>query len=219
MKSRDSLAGLFDLDGVVLDSISSIFMATRDVLSESGVPFARLPSLQSFLSHFSMPGYHYYRGFGVTVSDEELDRQFLRVFPFYEAIVEPYPGMPQTIEKLRSQGVMTAIVSSGSLERVEQRLAQFGLRGLFDAVYAGAANKTASIKDCCQRFGCAPEQTFFIGDIQSDMRDGRAAGVVPIGFAAGYPFMMPVLQAAGAHLCVHEPEELLAAISKVLTES
>lgn len=220
VKSRDGLAVLFDLDGVVLDSIWSIWMATREVLSQGGVPLGRLPDLQSFLSHFSMPGHYYYRGFGVTTSDEQLDRQFLEALPFYEAVVESYPEMPETIEKLRAQaGAATAIVSAGSLERVEQKLTKFGLRGLFDAVYAGAANKTASIKDCCRRFDRAPARTFFVGDIQSDMRDGRAAGIVPIGFAAGYPFMPAVLVAAGAAAWVHEPEDLLTTIPEVLNES
>ncbi|MBI2100741.1 MAG: HAD hydrolase-like protein [Candidatus Vogelbacteria bacterium] len=209
MAKNNGAAVLFDLDGVVIDSIWSIWMATRDLLEEAGVPFARLPDFRSFLSSFSMPGHHYYRNYGVMASFEELARRFLQIIPLYEAIVEPYSGMPQTIETLRSRGVRTAIVSAGNPERVEQKLARFGLRGLFDAVYADPAGKTASIKDCCAQFNCAPQRTFFVGDLQSDMRDGRAAGVISLGFVADYPFMVPVLTRAGAAVCFREPAELL----------
>lgn len=219
MAKNNGCAALFDLDGVVIDSIESIWMATRDLLEEGGVSFFDLPDLTHFLKVFSVPGIDFCRSYGIEQSAEELINRFLEIAPSYELLDEPYLGMERVITELRARGWATAIVSASQPAGVGGKLKKFGLAELFDAVYAGEEDKTSAIGICCSQLGCSPSRTCFIGDLKSDMRDGRAASVIPIGFAAGRGFMVPVLQAAGARICVHEPEELLVVIPEVLAES
>ncbi|MBI2097938.1 MAG: HAD family hydrolase [Candidatus Vogelbacteria bacterium] len=218
MADRNGRGVFFDLDGVVLDSIGAIWRTTREVLFAVGVPEARLPDVECFLTTFAMPCASFYRAYGVTSSPAELDDLFFRIIPCYEEVVEPYWGIRPTVERLRTFGFRTAIVSSGRPERIEAKLSKFDLRGLFDAVYAGAAIKTESLRAASADFGLPPERACFVGDLSSDMRDARAAGILPIGFAADYPFMPPVLVTAGAVAWVHELEDLPSVITGLLSQ-
>lgn len=216
MRRTNGRGVIFDLDGVVIDSIWSIWRATRDLLDENGVEFFCLPSFDEFLGAFSMPNDEFYQSYGLMIPSAKLDRRFLEIIPNYESLIEPYPGMPEVLTAFRQSGFPLAIASAGNPERVMGKLKRFSLTGLFDAVYAGAPNKTVLLKTVCRDLGLVPARTCFVGDIKSDMRDGYAAGLIPIGFAAGYDFMTPILQAAGARQCVHEPEELLALTRSIL---
>ncbi|MEK7208807.1 MAG: HAD hydrolase-like protein [Patescibacteria group bacterium] len=211
MKPSNRLV-LFDFDGVVVDSVSSVYLTVIDILEEAGVLAGNLPDFQTFLQTVSLPPDGFYHRYGINWS-AELSTQFWDIMPLYEALDGEYLGMRPMVAELRRRGFRTAIVSGGQSVYVNRRLDQLCLRGLFDAVYTGAADKTEVLNLVCRRLTATPERTHFIGDFQSDMRDGCAAGVIPIGFTGGHDFMIPVLTAAGAQVCVDEPEELLAIIS------
>ena len=212
MKPNGRPLALFDFDGVIWDSIDSIFLATRELLEEGGVPLTDLPDFSTFLKRISLPSANFFRAYGINWSQTELDKQFLEILSLYAPLDDAYLGMASVIERLRRRGLATAIVSGASSAYINCRLDGSGWCGLFNAVYAGVENKTEALSACCRQFGARAAETCFVGDFKSDMRAGRGAGVRPIGFTGGCDFMIPVLKAAGAEVCVDEPEELLEVI-------
>src|SRR3989344_5747127 len=114
MKPNGRPLALFDFDGVLWDSIDSIFLATRELLEEGGVPLTDLPDFSTFLRRISLPSADFFRAYGINWSQTELDKQFLEILSLYASLDDAYLGMASVIERLRRRGLARAVASGAS---------------------------------------------------------------------------------------------------------
>ncbi len=198
---------IFDMDGVVIDSINEYFITLRSTLEEFGVPMAMLPTFRTFLESFSNPPQPFYSQFGVAWLEAEKVFRTLAEIHFRTEVL--YSGVVEAIKSLRSVGYKTAIVSSGYSDVVKRRLQCFNLTKLFDIVVTDKFNKAQVLRSCAQILLCPSHLTYFVGGLWSDMRDARLAEIRGVGFSAGHGFMRPVLINAGAEMCVDTHEQLV----------
>jgi len=129
--------------------------------------------------------------------------------------VDAFPGSVSWVEKLRSEGVLTAVVSSSSNARAV--LGAAGIEGLFDVTVDGAEVARLGLRGkpapdgflaAAGRLGVLPHGAVVVEDALAGVAAGRAGafGLV-IGVARGAA--PAALLAAGADIVVDDLGELM----------
>lgn len=98
-----------------------------------------------------------------------------------------YPGVRDTLEKLRSRGVRLFMASNCSLMGIDNFLAFTGLGPFFeDTVTQGhtGLDKASNIRLLVRRHGLS--DTAYVGDIEADLRQARLAGVPFVWASYGF---------------------------------
>lgn len=114
-----------------------------------------------------------------------------------------YPGVIETLEHFRS--VPLAVISNKTTEFVRPVLEQLGIAAYFTTVIgadAGLLLKPApdSIRRVMAVSGAPKERTVMVGDGTTDIRAGRAAGVITCAVTYGYRPEEELLQAGPDHI-------------------
>ena len=98
-------------------------------------------------------------------------------------VLKPYPGVKQTLGKLRKRGLKLCIVTDAPRNKTWQRLAVTGLADEFDVVIT--KDDTGQLKPSplpfkalLKRIKLAPSSVLFLGDNpERDIKGARAAGM------------------------------------------
>lgn len=180
---------IFDLDGTLLDTSPGIFNSVR--FAEKQMGFEPIPDdqLQAFVGP---PPKEMYKKFHQI--DEEtaakataFHRQYSREKAIYEAAL--YPGMIETLEKLKQQGYKLAVATLKGQKIAETVLQIYQMAGLFDAI-VGMDEAESFTK--CKTIRVAIQQTntigsvLMVGDSEYDYVGACEAGVDFVGAIYGF---------------------------------
>ena len=181
---------VFDLDGVLIDSISNMKMSWGIVQLKHkiDIPFSE------YEKHIGKP-------FGDILTAIGIDEGHNRIKLTYDEAsiqgdeVKIYPGVIKTLKELKKQGSKIAICTSKDIKRVHHVISSLILDGdklpKFDWVCApkkGLRGKPSpdqllnTIAFCNED----PKDTVYIGDMQSDYETAQRAGVDFIHANYGY---------------------------------
>lgn len=208
---------MFDLDGTLLDTVESIAYIANKVLAKYDLPAQPIND------------YNYYAGdgadklieraFRAAGGDEamlaeasELYRNKFGVDPLYK--VKHYAGMPETLRKLKDNGAILTVCTNKPPGATMGALGGMFDADLFEVVQAQeptikrkpAPDMALSIAD---RLGIDVSECMYIGDTDTDMQTGKAAGMYTIGVLWGFRDRAE-LEKNGADKIVTKPEELIA---------
>ncbi len=93
-----------------------------------------------------------------------------------------FDGVEDSLRRLKTAGIRLAIATNDRRADAEETMRAIGVLDLFDAVVG--ADEVESPKPspdmvllACERCGCPPSKAICIGDLATDMKAGRAAGV------------------------------------------
>jgi beta-phosphoglucomutase len=181
-----SLAVIFDVDGVLVDSYRAHFRSWRDVAVEAGVEMTEAEFATTFgrrsrdiIRHF----------FGPTVTGPAVaemdDRKEAR---FRELIADEFPAMDGAVELIRdlqSAGFRLALGSSGPPANVELVLARLGMPLAFSAVVT-CVDVTRGKPDpqvfqvAAERLGADAARCAVIEDAPTGIAAAHAAGMTSI---------------------------------------
>ena len=217
MEKKMIKACIFDLDGTLLDTITTITYYVNLILRREG------------LGEITEDECKYFAGNGAKklierslskfgIDDEEI---FLRVLSDYmdaynEAplyLTRPYDGIPELVEGLRGAGVRLAVLSNKPDEAVGDIIDSF-FKGSFEIVRGGRDGvplkpDPAAVFDILAEMGIDRDEALYVGDTNVDMLTGRAAGAhKTIGVSWGFRKVDELL-GAGADIIVHHPSEIL----------
>lgn len=130
---------------------------------------------------------------------EDVERLVLRYREFqyanHDTLVQPYPGVRETVAALASAGHPMAVVTSKTVPLTHRALALVGIAEHFPVV-VGVEHTTRHKPDpepvhlALTQLGAGPEastRALFVGDSPHDMHAGNAAGVVTVAAQWG-PF-------------------------------
>jgi phosphoglycolate phosphatase len=211
---------IFDLDGTLLYTLDSIARPTNLVLEHFGLP----PQ--------PVGAYKYFVGDGlknemkralIAAGDKEachleeafaLCEQWFAEDPMYK--VEPYPGIPETLQALKTKGVKLAVFSNKPHESAVRVVESFFGEGMFDCIQ-GQTDRLpikpdpAGAFEILKKLGVTADACLYLGDSNTDMMTGRNAGFMTVGAAWGYRSVRE-LKEAGADLIIDSPDELLGII-------
>ena len=199
---------LFDLDGTLVDSLQDLADSMNAVLVARGHPVHPRESYRRFVGDGVA---NLVRGaLPADASDEETVAQcVIEMREEYgrrlTAVTRPYPGIPELLAELRDRRLMTAVLSnkpdSATRVLVDRLLPEhhFDLvRGALPGVPL-KPDPSAALALCAE-LGVAPGDVLYLGDTDTDMATGRAAGMVTVGVGWGFRDADELLDAGALHV-------------------
>jgi phosphoglycolate phosphatase len=195
-----------DWNGTLLDDMPIWDEARKKTFLAFGV---EPPTIAEYFQELETGDYlEVYRKRGITASREELNAIYE---PAYEAQLHRaalFPQIPETLLRLKAQGITLALVTAQQEALVVPLLEKFRIRELFNSVAFHVLDKKALITNVIRDFNIDPRDCYFIGDSPSDIRHAKKSGIISIAFLAGY-IPDDLMRAAGAEYYIHTFKEIL----------
>lgn len=186
---------IFDLDGTLLDTIGALTYATNKTLAAFGLgPIEPEQTKRIVGDGYRTQMERALRLFGdeqMVHYDESLPVYMDNFSKYCMKDVVPYDGIPHLLAFLKERGIKMAVFSNKPHHQaVENIEAVFG-PGYFDVVRGeqpGIPKKPApdGALLISEELGILPEECLYLGDTNTDMKTGAAAGMDTAGVLWGF---------------------------------
>ena len=208
---------IFDLDGTILNTITSITYFVNKTLKKYGID----PITEDECKYFAGNGarkliIRSLASKGIT--DEAVIETVLADYnaaydadPLY--LTDAFDGIRELLASLAERKIRLAVLSNKPDSTVKSIVKSF-FPGVFDEVRGGVEGVPLKPApdiplDILKGFGISPENTAWIGDTSTDVETGVNLGAaLNIGVLWGFR-KRDELEAAGAHVIVSSPDEIL----------
>ena len=182
---------VFDLDGVLIDSLSNMEMSWNCVQKthKIEIPFSE------YKKQIGKPFFDILTELGITKNQKNIKKTYDEASNMGLDEVKLYPNTIETLKKIKSKGYKIAICTSKDFERVKKVIASLILDGhdfpSFDYVCSpkkGLRGKPApdQLLNTIAHCNVDPHETIYVGDMESDMYCANRAGVDFIHAEYGY---------------------------------
>jgi putative hydrolase of the HAD superfamily len=187
---------LFDLDDTLVDHRGAVARALRAWLPDlPGDGLARWNEAQerhlvawrerriSFAEQRRRRLRDFLPAVGIPFDDADLDDIFAGYLRAYEAAWAVFPDVAGTLDAIAGDGLVTAVLTNGTVEQQHQKLDKVGLAGRVGPVYTvedlGVAKPDpAAFRLACARWGLDPAAVLSVGDRHDlDVLPARRAGL------------------------------------------
>ena len=204
---RTVKACIFDLDGTLLDTLTSLWYSANQSLIHEGLEPLPHESFKYYAGdgaetlvrrylkdtgpakdaagrkdivdpHDPASHEHYYRSF----------MHWLSIYSDYK--VRAFDGIPELLEELKKRGIRLAVFSNKP-DREVQKLIRRHFGDSFEVILGNRDDypKKPDPTGACmiaEKFGVLPEETMYLGDTNTDMQTGKNAGMYTIGVLWGF---------------------------------
>lgn len=213
---------MFDMDGVLFDSMPRHAKAWRQTMLDEGLDFpeSRIYENEGRTGKSSICLF-----LGVERGEKEWPRLYERKCRYFEEMPEApaMPGAREAVKAVRDCGV-TAIVVTGSgqklmLDRIDEHYGDlFRKEWMITAadVVKGKPDPEPYLKGM-EKAGVTPDEAIVIENAPLGVRAGHAAGCYVVAVNTG-PLPDEMLLAEGADILFHSMQELAQNISRILNE-
>ena len=214
---------IFDLDGTLLDTREDIAGACNYALRMCGCPERRLDEYNMLVGRGI---YNLFRG-ALPPEDrsEDMVTKMKSLFvPYYNAHIadrtRPYPGIPELLESLASEGIAFAVASNKYQEGTEILVRKFFSGYTFARILGQRDCRPIKpdpeiVYEAMEAIpGIRADEVIYCGDSDVDMLTGRNAGVRTIGVSWGFRTTAE-LSACNPWLLVGSPSEIYDAVMQV----
>lgn len=205
---------IFDLDGTLLNTIDDLADAGNWVCRNHGWP-----------TH-TVEEYKHFVGNGMTKlagrfapedwrTPERVQMILDEFMPYYDAHkadkTAPYAGMPQTLARMKAEGVSMAVLSNKA-DQMAGPVVERYYPGVFPVVQGALPDLPTKpdptlLHRLMERMGAAAEDTLFVGDSNVDIRTAKNGGLTSCGVLWGFRTRQE-LEAEGADYIVDDPDKL-----------
>lgn len=207
---------LFDLDGTLTDSGEGIINSVIPALEHYGIAIPPREELRFFVGP---PLHDTFLRFGVPADQLENATKIYRsrYIPIGKFENAPYPGIPELLEMLKSQGHKLFVATSKPEPMAVEILEHFDLAQYFDRICGASMDTSRSSKEAViayllEQNGSA-ENMVMVGDTKYDVIGAKAHGIPTIGVSWGYGEIDEMME-AGAAAIAHTTQELLELLQK-----
>lgn len=209
---RDLSVVVFDVDGVLLDSLEAHLQVCRDEASKLNLSivipgageFRRLVANGAVIS--PMVEFFHTVGFPerlAELADEHYRQEFARKY-----LVRPFAGVAEMLSQVVAMGMRLGIATSNTRAIVSSALGD--LMRFFDArcIYADddaqRVSKAQALLECARNCGVKPEAVLYVGDQPRDFAAAQAAHAQFLGVTYGWGITSDEARFA----LVHSPGEI-----------
>ena len=213
---------IFDLDGTVADTISSIREGVNLTMEQFGYPTHTDADIRRFINHGARELIRQALPAEVSVDPARVDEVLQVYHGMYDKTYTHtnlcYEGMADAMAELAKTHKL-AILSNKQDRMVKGLAAQLlpaGTVRVAQGQVEGVPTKPdpTAVWQICRALGVEPSECAFVGDSDVDMHTAINAGCLPVGVTWGYRGQ-DVLIRAGAELLVHTPGELADVIERI----
>ena len=212
---------IFDLDGTSANTLENLAFCANTVIGEFGMEPVEADKYRYFVGDGSRVQMQRLLAYHDRYSGEK-DEAFLEeVFTKYLAFlsehcserVTVYDGLPEAITSLRKRGIVCVVFSNKPHKQACKVVHDIYPEGTFAEVlgqsddYPRKPDPTGALM-LAERAGVKPEDCLYIGDTNTDMLTGKAAGMYTIGVLWGFRDREE-LEKAGADAIISTPAEIL----------
>jgi len=188
----------FDLDGTFMKThvdYARLSVADKVVLESRGIPFDEVYA-GDYIKRPRYPIREWLEAHGrgdefQSVSDE-IDRAFAEIEVEFVSEAVPFPGSLECLDRLKSKGLKTGILTRGCLDYARRVLGPTGALESLDAVmgrdhssYDNAKPSPIAIQEFAEMLEVRPEELLYIGDNVTDYMSAHGAGALFAGVLTG----------------------------------
>ncbi len=201
---------IFDYDGVLVDSFEATMKIYLDISNEFKLNLPESP--EYFKELFELDWRETIKKLKLYEKKklDKINEIYINGLKKYDYLIKPYPNINHVLEKL-SEKYTLAVASNNIRQELEYRLNKFNLIKYFTLVLGEEDGELKPSPDlllkCMKRLNASPKETSFIGDMDGDIKAGRAAKIGKI-IAVTYGFHEKH-KIKDADVIVETPEELL----------
>lgn len=216
-------ACIFDLDGTIINTSESLRYSVSETMKCFGYPELDKEHTMSFVGNGGRNLIR--RALALNGNNSENDLE--KAHAIYKRIFKEnctrdnsaYAGMPEVLAELKKMGMKLAVISNKSQSGSENCVSKVYGKTLFDLVYGerpGVPLKPdpAGISALIEELNLKPEECLYVGDGETDMQGGNAAGCTTVGVTWGYR-SREILEENGADYLIDDPKELLYLLTKM----
>ncbi|MBO5237996.1 MAG: HAD family hydrolase [Lachnospiraceae bacterium] len=208
---------IFDMDGTILDTLDDLADSLNYALTQSGMPTRTRAEVCNFVGN----GIRKLIERGVpSGSTEEQIKGVHAIFTEYYKVhcvdkTQPYAGIPELIQTLRTAGVKTAVVSNKADYGVQELCKQY-FDGMFDVAVGErptVRKKPApdSVNEVLRQLGVDRTHALYVGDSDVDIETAKQADMDCVSVLWGFRDR-EFLLAHGAKDMISQPQELLSRV-------
>lgn len=205
---------LFDLDGTLTDSGPGIMNCARLALEHYNLP---IPSDAEMRTFVGPPLHDSFIRFGVPAeeADNAIKIYRSRYIPIGKFENDPYPGIREVLEQLKSLGHTLYVATSKPESMSVEILEHFDMAKYFDIIAGASFDRSRSTKEDVIAYllhQCGDyDQKVMVGDTAFDVIGAKAHGIPTIGVAWGYG-KVEDMENAGAIAIAYTMDELFDAL-------
>ena len=215
-------AVLFDIDGTLVHSLPLYVATINHVLEADGLgPLDATTVKGLFVDNIEFMIHEAFRLCGKPLYDGAYTEVLDRYMAFYlneehsRKYVEPYIGVPETLEALRQAGLKLGIVTNRPYEAAVGILKVMGFLSYFSEIFSidrVTKNKPdpAHLHETLEQMGLAPHEAIMVGDHDMDVVVSKRVGTPVIIVTYGYALADP--KTLGADALIENFKELPEAI-------
>lgn len=181
---------VFDLDGTLTDSSTTIYKSTHRTFQELGLPYTIEKSVLD-----GKIGEHFQNIFDdLNIQAGNID-DFINVYKgfYFDYIPETrvYEGVEEVLQYLHNKGTLIALLTTKGQDQAEKIIREFGLDKYFSLIMGrrpGIAVKPSGepLEWIIKELKVLPEEALMIGDSELDIQCGKNAGVKTAACLYGY---------------------------------
>ncbi|BAQ63509.1 HAD hydrolase-like protein [Geminocystis sp. NIES-3709] len=179
----NKLAGEFGFDRVTEDEIIRLSnLSSREIVQQSPIPTYKIPFLLRRVK-------------------KELNQEIKKLQPFI--------GIKETLNSLKSQGFLLGIVTSNIENNVLDFLKSNQLENHFDFIYSGSSlfGKDKIIKKVIQKHQLLTDHIVYIGDETRDIEAAKKSKIKVVAVTWGFN-SAHILAQHNPDFLIHQPQEL-----------
>lgn len=197
-------AVLFDLDGVITDTMGLHYEAYRQAFEKHDI---HVTSLEVYLTE-GMPSMEVGKAIvkekGAHIPDDQLRELIEDKREIYRALAakdaKTFPGVPETLRMLRENGIKLALITGSNSKSVAGVMKSVGLEGAFDAVVTGDDTTRGKpypdpYRKGMEKLGVAPDHCVVVENAPLGIQAAKAAGA---GYVIGVTTTLPEKYLDGA---------------------
>lgn len=213
---------IFDLDGTLLNTIHALTYATNVTLSDFGLG----PIIPEQTKKMVGDGYKKQMERALKACGDEKLLHYEEALPLYMENfakycmkdVKPYDGIPHLLDYIRRKKVKIAVFSNKPHSQAVENIETIFGKGYFDCIRGeleGTPKKPApdGALYVCHELGVEPEECLYLGDTNTDMKTGIAAGMDTVGVTWGFRDRGELMELAPKYIVDH-PSQVETIIEK-----
>lgn len=205
---------LFDLDGTLVNSSSGIKAAFNYTFERLQLPLQTDKRLSTFIGPpLEVTFANYF------TEKTDIDQAIKAFREYYNAKgvyqTSLHPGITNLLKELNNLGYSLYVTTSKHEPMAELMLTELGVISSFKHVYGSTPehfHKADVIKACLTEQKIQAAEAVIIGDTKFDMIGGQKTGVRRLGITWGFG-SAESLQASGAEIICHRPQDITKALS------